>query len=237
MKLICVIAGMIFMLTGTVAEAFQADGLIEPHQVIKVGSPQVGVLATVDVERGDYVKKGQVLATLHSNVEKATMELKKAQKDFAERKRGRLEPLFTKDLIAAHEMDEVETGRALAEADYKQAAEIVNRMSIRSTVDGVVVERYMSPGEYVENLPILKLAQINPLNVELILPSDKYRAIKVGMKAKVLPEKPTGGQYTAVVTIVDRVIDAASGTFGVRLTLPNPNHKLPAGLKCKVIFP
>jgi len=71
----------------------------------------------------------------------------------------------------------------------------------------------------------------------LILPSDKYHLIKVGMKAKVIPERPAGGQYTAVVTIVDRVIDAASGTFGVRLSLPNPKHNLPAGLKCKVIFP
>lgn len=237
MKRTCIFVGVLLALTGPVAEAFQANGLIEPHRVIKVGSPQVGVLATVDVDRGDYVKAGQVLATLHSGVEKATMELKKAQRDFAERKKDRLVPLFKKDLLAAHDMDEVETGRVLAEADLKHATEIVNRMAIRSTIDGVVVERYMSPGEYVENQPILKVAQIDPLNVELILPSDKYHVIKVGMKAKVIPEKPMDGQYFAIVTIVDRVIDAASGTFGVRLTLPNPKHNLPAGLKCKVIFP
>jgi RND family efflux transporter MFP subunit len=237
MKMKYVFAALIFTLMVTETEAFQADGLIEPYRVIRIGSPQVGVLKTVNVDRGDYVKTGQVLATLHSNVENATLELKKAQKDFAERKKDRLAPLFNKDLITANEMDEVETGRALTEADYKHAAEIVSRLSIRSTIDGVVVERYMSPGEYVENQPILKVAQIDPLNVELILPSDKYRVIKVGMKAKVIPEKPMDGQYFAVVTIVDRVIDAASGTFGVRLTLPNPNHALPAGLKCKVIFP
>jgi len=42
--------------------------------------------------------------------------------------------------------------------------------------------------------------------------------------------------YGAKVTVVDRVVDAASGTFGVRLELPNPNYRLPAGLKCKVPF-
>jgi len=46
-----------------------------------------------------------------------------------------------------------------------------------------------------------------------------------------------GGTYTAKVVIVDRVIDAASGTFGVRLEIPNPKYELPAGLKCRVIFP
>ena len=45
------------------------------------------------------------------------------------------------------------------------------------------------------------------------------------------------GTHTARVKVVDPVIDAASGTFGVRLELPNPNYRLPAGLKCKVRFP
>jgi membrane fusion protein (multidrug efflux system) len=39
------------------------------------------------------------------------------------------------------------------------------------------------------------------------------------------------------VVIVDRVIDAASGTIGVRLKLPNPDYHIPAGLKCTVAFP
>jgi multidrug efflux pump subunit AcrA (membrane-fusion protein) len=83
----------------------------------------------------------------------------------------------------------------------------------------------------------LKLAQIDPLNVEVILPVNQILSIRVGMRAKVIPEAPIRSQYMAEVKIVDGVIDAASGTFGVRLDLPNPNQQLPAGLKCKVIFP
>jgi hypothetical protein len=36
--------------------------------------------------------------------------------------------------------------------------------------------------------------------------------------------------------VVDQVLDAASGTFGVRLALPNPGQQLPAGIRCKVQF-
>jgi multidrug efflux pump subunit AcrA (membrane-fusion protein) len=39
---------------------------------------------------------------------------------------------------------------------------------------------------------------------------------------------------SARVTHVDRIIDAASNTFRVRLALPNPGHRLPAGARCKV---
>ena len=42
---------------------------------------------------------------------------------------------------------------------------------------------------------------------------------------------------TATVRHVDRVLDAASNSFRVRLTLPNPHYRLPAGLRCKADLP
>ena len=248
----------------TTAGAVELDGVIEPYMVVKVGSGAYGILETVDVDRGDFVKKGQVMATLQSGVEKATMEVararaemeagikaKQANLDFYRRKKLMNEELYKKQVLPFSQMDEVETNRILAEMqlqealenkrlaelEFKRTVEVVNRMTILSPINGIVVERYLSPGEYIENQSVLKLAQIDPLNVEVILPVNLFLSIKVGMRAKVIPEAPVGGQYTAEVKIVDRVIDAASGTFGVRLEMPNPNHRLPAGLKCKVIFP
>lgn len=253
-----------FILFPLCSHAGEYRGIIEPYMVVKVGSPQPGILATVDVERGALVKKGQVLATLHSRVEVAAMEVaryraemeggvkeKEANLNFFSAKKGRVERLFNKQMAAPAEMDEAEANRRmsemqlkeasenkeLAELDYKRAAEVVERMTIRSPVDGVVVERFMSPGEYVEKDPIVKVAQINPLNVEVIIPAAQLLSIKVGMRATVIPEPPVSGRFPAVVTVVDKVVDAASGTFGVRLELPNPDNRLPAGLKSRVIFP
>jgi hypothetical protein len=63
-----------------------------------------------------------------------------------------------------------------------------------------------------------------------------FGTIKVGQSAIVYPESPMDGQYPAKVTIVDGVADAASGTFRVRLGLPNEDYALPSGLKCRVSF-
>jgi len=81
-----------------------------------------------------------------------------------------------------------------------------------------------------------QLAQLNPLNVEVLLPASRFGSIKPGMKATVMPEAPLEGNYPAVVKLVDRVVDASSGMFGVRLELPNPDNKLPGGLRCTVSF-
>ena len=181
---------------------------------------------------------------------KANIELKQKRLDYAKREKNRFEELFKKKALTMREMDEVETGmalaelelqealesRRLAELDLKRYTEIVKRMTIRSPVNGVVVERFLARGEYVEDQPILKVAQIDPLHIEVIATVEQLGTLRKGMKAEIRPENPHNRRYTAKVTIVDRVVDAASGTFGIRLELPNSDYKLPAGLKCKVIF-
>ena len=245
------------------AEQVEYDGLIEPKQVVELGSPVPGILESVNADRGSMVKEGQVLASLQSGVEKATMDLararaefegtiqsRKAELEFAIRNQERRRELYEKKALPFQEWDEVETKRIvaelalneaveskrIAEMEYKRAQEVYKRMTIRSPLTGVVVERHLFPGEYVEDKPIMKLAQVDPLHVEVVMPVEQWGLVKAGMEAAVRPESPVGGLYKAKVTVVDKVVDAASGTFGIRLELPNPDYRLPPGLKCKVIF-
>ena len=67
-------------------------------------------------------------------------------------------------------------------------------------------------------------------------PSHPHHYLDHAATTTVLPEAPVGGSYTATVTVVDRVFEAASGTVGVRLELPNPDLRLPAGIHCRVRF-
>jgi hypothetical protein len=98
----------------------------------------------------------------------------------------------------------------------------------------VVLERLLSPGESAGASPILRLARLDPLRVEAFLPVDLLGKITPGMSARVMPE--VGGAHAATVAVADRVADPASATFGVRLELPNPGYRLPAGIRCRVRF-
>lgn len=60
--------------------------------------------------------------------------------------------------------------------------------------------------------------------------------IKTGQLASVMPESPVDGKYQAEVKIVDPILDAASGTFRIRLEVPNDDYKLTSGLRCRVRF-
>ena len=72
--------------------------------------------------------------------------------------------------------------------------------------------------------------------LRLPLRSQLFGSIKLGTRAAVVPEFPGDTVHVAGVTVVDRIIDAASGTFGVRLELPNPDPAIPGGVHCNVRF-
>lgn len=81
----------------------------------------------------------------------------------------------------------------------------------------------------------MKLAEIDPLRVEVVLPVSIFGKVSENGRADVRPETAEKS-FPANVKIVDSVVDASSGTFGVRLQLANPKLSIPAGVKCKVTF-
>ena len=212
------------------------EGLIHPSEMVKLSSQLPGIIEEISVERGDVVAKGQVIARLKSALERVSVELARTNVEFLKRKRDRNLEMGLKKLISANEFDEIETDLKKAEHQLEEALEKLNAKTICSTIDGVVAERMLSPGEYVGEAPILKLARLDPLKVEVVVPVTKFGSIKTGMLADVRPEQPVGGVHRGRVTIVDKVIDAASSTFIVRVDIPNEALKVPSGLRCRVRF-
>ncbi len=219
--------------------ADKLECMVAPYLEVKVSAAVSGVLEEVKVDRGDFVRKGQVLATLRSGVEQAAYDLAKAKVAFADRKVQRNKELYKKQMISVHEKDELETDLELLKLEMREAEERLKERTILSPLDGVVTKRWFSPGEYVDiqQNPVVSLAQIDPLRVEVAVPVEYYGKIKVGTTAQVEWEEPIGVVHPAAVKVVDPVLDAASGTIGVRLEVPNPKRLLPAGTKCTVRFP
>jgi RND family efflux transporter MFP subunit len=240
------------------------DCVIEARQTVKLSSSALGMVGELNVDRGDVVRKGQLLGKLDDGVEAANLELARAKAvndyeitghkvrlNFLREKFGRADQLVGSKIVSKNTRDEAfsdmqveeqqlrlsELQHAEAQLEARQAEAVVRQRQIVSPVNGVVVERLLSVGEYRnDQSAIMTIAEIDPLRVEVFVPTIYYGQIAVGDVGHVHPEEPIGGEHDAAVTVVDKVMDAASGTFGVRLELPNPDLALPAGLKCKIRF-
>lgn len=246
------------------AQGFEADCVIRPSQTLRLGAPVGGIIAEVLVDRGDRVRAGDPVARLDTSVQdmaiksararaesRADLEAAQARADLLAAQLERQRALLGRNVVSAAAVEETETALLVARNDVQSAAQNIalaevdlavaeaerDRRSVRSPIDGLVLSRDLSAGEYwPEGATLATLADTRVLHVEAVVDIAAYGQIALGDLASVLPEAPVGGLHPAEVSVIDPVFDAASGTFGVRLVLENADGLIPAGLRCRVRF-
>jgi len=174
--------------------------------------------------------------------------------EFAQRKYQRRSEMAAQKL--GSEQDRDDAGAELAQAraelllaqeslqqakqEYQQQSSMLNLRTVRSPFHGVVVDQMLYPGEIVDSSgskrAILKLAQLDPLRVRVIVPLKYFGSVKPGARFEIVPELGAQGAQSATVRTVDRLVDAASGTFVVIAEMPNRQLDVPAGVRCKARF-
>lgn len=241
------------------------DCVVEPSAVVDLGPAVPGLLAETRHDRSDFVTAGTLMARLESGVEEtavaiaeeiATSEtaiaLRTATSDFGARTLTRNERLADEAQVSTQALDQVRTEAAIAALELRREREAQSlarleleraraqlaRREIRSPIDGSVVERFREAGEYVDAEPVYRVARLDPLHVEVIVPIDYLDRITGGMAAAVTLDAPgfQARPLAATVRRIDSVADAASATYGVRLLLPNPALTIPSGVRCSVDF-
>ena len=256
---------LFLILAPGVASAFESsDCLILPGREIELGSAVPGLLAEVAVDGGDRVVAGQIVARLRSEIQEANLALAKARAsspaalkaaearlDFEAQELQRAKDLLRRKVIAQQVMDERNTSyqirlRELEEA--QQNAELaalevamaeaeLEVRRLRSPIDGVVTARSKDAGEYLrDDGSVLTIAQLDPLRVEVFLPQQEYGRLSLGDTVALLAVTRDSAPIDATVERIDPSIDASSATFGVRLSVPNPNLDLISGVRCLARF-
>lgn len=238
------------------------DCIVTSQAVIQVGAEAKGILAKVLVDRGDTVKAGDLLAELEAAAERAvlaqaqieagndvTIRLAQARAAAATVKVARLEKLAAKKLIPQSDLDEARLEADVATLEIEQATlahdraqqvlrgaeAALNIKTIRSPFDATVTDRLMHPGElYTEQSPILTLARTSELYVETVLPFERLDGLARGQKVDLTLQD--GRQKQAEILVIDPVLDPATSTFGLRLTLDNPDRDILAGTRCMLTF-
>lgn len=139
--------------------------------------------------------------------------------------------------VVEGQLAQSELTRKLARLELSRSQKVLDQRTIKSPITGIVTQRLLSAGEFVyQETNVVTLAKLDPLHVEVFVPVAHHGFIKRGAAATVHLSGSSKGDYAATVIVVDRVFDPASGTFGVRLELPNPGNRLPAGQRCRVSF-
>ncbi len=233
--------------TKIVEVATSASGQVVKTMVARGDQVKRGqVLAQLDGRQ----ERAELAAAKFRSTQQGPAELAAKKVKFARLKFERMRELAKDKLVAAQESDDAETELRLAEAELQVAQENkaladlevkmqqarLSLLTIHSPINGVVVKQAVFEGELIggggSQASVYTLAQIDPLRIHMILPKDEFGKLKLGDSVAVQTEAPLSRKLEAKVKSVDRLIDAASGTFVVVLEVANPKLDIPAGLRC-----
>lgn len=201
---------------------------IQPYVKNNIVPQTAGRITKINVEVGDRVRKGQVLA----EIDKVQLQQAQLQLHNAEVELGRLKALYEAGGLSKSDLDAVELQYNVAKT---QVQNLIENTTLLSPIDGVITARNYDAGDmYAMAAPIFTVEQIKPVKLLVAVSESDYSKVKKGdrvtVKADAFPDLTFDGK-------VDRIyptVDPATRTFNVEVVIPNNYSTLRPGMFVRV---
>jgi RND family efflux transporter MFP subunit len=248
---------------GVPAAGSTIEAVTAPSADITMSFVQAGCIATVHVKDGDRVKAGQLLLQQDDAVERAQLERLLAESSdttdieasVASLAQKKVDLRRIEDAAKGHAATDLEVEHARLEVKiaeltlqaarfeheqakrrYEEARTTVQRMTLKSPVEGWVERIHVEAGESVDALDeAVRIVRTDPLWIDVPVPMEEAAAIRAGDGAQVLFPAPRRTTEKGVVVFMAAIADAASGTLNVRIEVPNPANR-PAGEQVRIVL-
>jgi len=193
-----------------------------------------GRIEYLAVDLGAKVTKGQTLARIDYEMQKAQADQAQAQYDLAMKTFDRLNALKIEELISQQQIDEAETNRTLAEAQLKIAKASLSKSLVKSTINGIVARKFVETGEFVgPGSPVFQIVDFKRVIVKAELPETLAAKVEHNMPVKVRIDA-LGKEFDGKVHVVLPAANPESKTFQMRAYVDNANYSIKVGMAATV---
>jgi membrane fusion protein (multidrug efflux system) len=222
------------------------SGSLIGSEEAKVAAGAAGKVLTTHIERGSVVRKGAVLVRLDARIAGAQAQEAAAQAESAKVQEAqakldcaRTEQMLEKGAIAKADFDKAHTACeaskwsvSAAEARKTLTAESLRDMEIKAPFSGMVIERFVTAGEYVRaDSPVVSLVDVDALRVELTVPEADVVSIKQGMPIDFhTAANDNGPAYHGKIRYIGPSVRTQSRDAVVEAAIENPGHDLRPGM-------
>lgn len=181
------------------------------------------------VDVGDYVKAGDIVATMNrTSLKQLEINLATVEDSY-----NRMKPVHESGGVSDQQMLELENTLNL----QREMVDNMRRNSeIKSPISGVITARNYENGDLFTSMPILHVMQINQLKVMANVSEQYYPSVKVGDKVDINVDIFPGETFAGKVSRIAPALDAATRTFSVEITIPNANERLRPGMFARATF-
>ena len=198
-------------------------------------------IKAIYVDEGQKVSKGQRLVALDDvNTDSYELQVANAEANLknVEINYNRAVELYkigggTKQSVEQMELSLINAQNALASA--KRALQNVKENTVlTSPISGVVTARNYDAGDMTGQLPILTIAQVQPVKIVINVSESELSKVNNGMPAVVKFDTYGDEEFAGKVTMVAPTVDVATRTFGVEVTVANKDNRILPGMFARV---
>jgi len=202
----------------------------EAHLSFKIG----GIIDLITVKEGDFIKKGQLLASLKSTeisaqVQQVELSLEKAQRDYQ-----RVANLYKDSVATLEQLQNAKTGVEIAKQNLQQVTFNQQYSKIYAPTDGFIITKAGNVGELTNaGAPVLFMSAVSGSSkwvLKAAVSDKEWASIETGNKASVHFDAFPGKSFNATVSKKALAADAASGSFPVELKIDFGKEKPAVGL-------
>jgi RND family efflux transporter MFP subunit len=220
---------------------------LKPMALADIGSKTMGYLDAVLVDRGDKVKRGQLVALVRPSdlpdqlaALRGTLAQTQANLGLARANAVRAKQLAPSGVVSQQELENSVSAVAAGEANElaikAQIAATAVRLGetrITAPLDGFVWQRRLDPGALVglaTGGTILTVVQIDPLRVFINVNERRAAGLRVGLPAYVEVDALPGKRFAGKVVRLSPGFDPVTRTLEAEVRIPNPNGELRVGM-------
>jgi len=199
---------------GSLEEYLDLTGYTEALNDVIIASELGGTVQELTVDRGDRVKKGQVLAKVSADIYKAQLAEARARLRLKEAELEKAKALFEKSSITAMQKLQAQEEYDVASAQTAMAESRLRRAVIRAPFPGIIDDRYVEPGELVgPGGRLLRLVDRSGIKITSDLSELDVSSLNPGITGQVTFDAFPGDTFQAELTFVASSSDPASRSF------------------------
>ncbi|MFC1468116.1 efflux RND transporter periplasmic adaptor subunit [Verrucomicrobiota bacterium] len=211
--------------------------LVQANVSSTIAAEKAGRIDIINVDRGDRVEQDSLLMQIDDRVWAA--ELKRAEIAARDAKNNfeRFRQLKKTGAISASEYDAVEREYISTQAGLDEAQVNREQCQVRAPVKGVVNDRFIEPGEYVQpGTPVFEIVDSETVKVRMSIPEKDIYAIKPDSKLNFTVQPLKGRIFEGTVKFIATQADARNNSFRAELETDNSEGLLRPGMIARVKF-
>jgi len=219
--------------TENISLDFVSNGNFEPTQELKFSAEKSAKVVSVLAKEGDYVKAGQTLAIVRSDVINVNAQTAQSSYENAAADYNRYENAFKTGGVTKQQLDQAKLAMVNAKAQLTQANINVGDTRIKAPISGFINKKYIEPGSILSGTPateMFDIVNVSKLKLKVTVNESQVASLKVGntikVGASVYPDKTFSGKITFIASKADESLN-----FPVEIEIANnASNDLKAGM-------